>query len=410
MPLRVAHLSDIHYAPETLKEVDRCFTFAVDAAIDEKCEAGILSGDLFDHKVDLHTPAVNAVLTQVRRLADAMPVLILQGTYSHDAPGSLDVFKHVGGRFPVHVADRIEQVSLYRDEKQHLHWRASENWLFERILADTLLLVSCLPSINKGEVAAKLESVGDAATAVGDAVFELMQGWAPNNLQARSAGIPTIVTSHGTVSGCVTEHGCPMSGLDHEFSTGSLFAAEASAVMLGHIHAHQEWEQDGRRIAYPGSVGRLHFGEMQDKGLLIWDVAADRADAEFIVTPAKALLQADFDGAPDMAELATLSKTAEGAHVRVRYQIDEEFRSTVDKRAIEKLFMDAGAEVCKVEGRINPIQRSRASGMNKAVTLADKVKKWGEVTETEAGPLVERLAILESKDTDQIVADVVGDA
>ncbi|HET7674483.1 MAG TPA: metallophosphatase family protein [Gammaproteobacteria bacterium] len=405
--MKVAHISDVHYAAETLKEVDRCFTFAVDAAIERECETAILSGDLFDHKVDLHTPAVNAVLTQVRRLADTMPVLILQGTYSHDAPGSLDVFKHIGGRFPVHVADRIGQVSLYRDEKQNLRWRASDNWRFERILADTLLLVSCLPSINKGEVAAKLESVGDAATAVGDAVCELMQGWAPNNSQARAVGVPTIVTSHGTVTGCVTEHGCPMAGLDHEFTTGSLFAADASAVMLGHIHAHQEWEQDGRRIAYPGSVGRLHFGEMQDKGMLIWDVSADHADAEFIVTPAKVLLQADFDGAPDMDELATLAEKSAGAHVRVRYQIDEEFRSTVDKKAIEKLFMDAGAEVCKVEGRVNPIQRSRASGMNKALTLADKVKKWGEVTETEADPLVERLALLESTNVDQIVSDIV---
>jgi exonuclease SbcD len=32
-----------------------------------------------------------------------------------------------------------------------------------------------------------------------------------------------------------------MAGFDHEFTTGSLFAAGAQAVLLGHIHRHQLW-------------------------------------------------------------------------------------------------------------------------------------------------------------------------
>ena len=49
-----------------------------------------------------------------------------------------------------------------------------------------------------------------------------------------------------------------MAGFDHEFTAGSLFGAGAQAFLLGHIHKHQSWQQDGRVIAYPGAIGRVH--------------------------------------------------------------------------------------------------------------------------------------------------------
>lgn len=397
--MRIAQISDIHYAPETLVEVDRCFSYAIDQAIARNCQAAILSGDLFDHRLDLHSPAVAHVLMRVRDLADAMPVLILQGTFSHDAPGSLDVFKTLGGNFQVCVADRIQQVALVRHAAPPV-WNQSAGAAFTTIPPEAELLVSCLPSVNKGAVAA-LVGAEAAAEAVGDHVLSLLRSWAPPNLAARAAEVPTVVTAHGTVSGCITEHGVPMAGLDHEFTTGALFAAEASACMLGHIHQHQEWERDGRRIAYPGSIGRLHFGELADKGFLIWEVDTVQATAEFVVTPAKRLIQIEFDGPPDMAHLSEAAASAAGAHVRIRFAIDEEHRHSVDKDAIRALF--AAAIECKIEGRINPIQRSRSAGISRAVSLSEKLWKWCETTNTEPAPLTERLLLLEHQAPEQIV-------
>jgi exonuclease SbcD len=53
----------------------------------------------------------------VRRLADHCPVLMLQGTYSYEPPGTLSIFRLLGGRFGVHVADRIKQVGLDYDDE-----------------------------------------------------------------------------------------------------------------------------------------------------------------------------------------------------------------------------------------------------------------------------------------------------
>ena len=42
--MRVAHFSDLHYAGATLTEVDRCFSFAVDAAIARGVDCAVISG------------------------------------------------------------------------------------------------------------------------------------------------------------------------------------------------------------------------------------------------------------------------------------------------------------------------------------------------------------------------------
>ena len=400
--MKLFHASDLHYAPSTLDEVDRCFGFAVDVAVGEECDAAVITGDIFDHRVELHSPCVAALLRQVHRLAGHMPVLILQGTFSHDAPGSLDVFKTLAGKHPVAGADRICQVLLTATGG----WVVSESWQGEFDGASPRAIFSCLPSINKAGVAAVCgtQAVGEA---VGEHIHNLLTAWRDSNEAARQVNVPTVVLSHGTVSGSITEHGVPMAGLDHEYTVGSLFAAGASAVCLGHIHQHQEWEQEGRRVAYPGSIGRLHFGEVQPKGFLIWNVEADGADCRFIETPAKRLVQIEFPGAPDMDELKTLAAAASDAHVRIRYVLDEEHRHGVDKAAITALFA-AAAEV-KIEARINPIQRTRAEGMYRAQTLADKLAKWCEVTQTDPAPLTERLAVVGHKDPEAIVADILGE-
>lgn len=415
--MKIAHIGDVHYAPKTLDEVDRCFAFAVEQAISEECQVAVIPGDLFDHRVDVHSPAVSRLMQRVARLADAMPVLILQGTYSHDVPGSLDVFKTMGGKFPVFVADRICQVGLYiTEDKSAARFEPSQDWLFDDYQSDYRfgsgganeyrVLFSCLPAINKGAVAAAV-GAEKASESVGDYVYELLKGWAPVNLTARAAGIPTVLMSHGTVSGSINEQGVPMAGLDHEFTTGALLAAETAAVMLNHIHQHQEWHDgNGRAIAYAGSVGRLHFGEVKQKGFLIWDVQPDRALPRFIVTPAKKLLQIDFPGVPDMDELASIAKDSQGAHVRVRWVVDEEFRHSIDKEAIRALF--ASASEVKLEGRVNPIVRTRSEGITR-MSLAEKLQKWAEVTATDATPLIERLSVLQHKEPDQIVQSILGE-
>ena len=87
--MRIAHFSDLHFGTRTLAEADRCFGAAIDRAAVLGVQAAVISGDTTDHALDLHAPASARLAAQLRRLADLCPVLMLQGTYSHEPPGTL---------------------------------------------------------------------------------------------------------------------------------------------------------------------------------------------------------------------------------------------------------------------------------------------------------------------------------
>ena len=136
--IRIAHFSDLHYGTKNLAEADRCFGAAIDRAIALGVDVAVVSGDATDHALDLHAPAAERLVAQVRRLADHCPVLMLQGTFSHEPPGTLAIFRLLGGRHPVHVADRIEQVALTAQRD----WLASTTWYFDELPAGARALFS----------------------------------------------------------------------------------------------------------------------------------------------------------------------------------------------------------------------------------------------------------------------------
>ncbi len=407
--IRVAQFSDLHYGPKNLAEAERCFGDAIDRAIALRAQAAVISGDATDHAVDLHAPAALRLAAQIRRLADHCPVLMLQGTYSHEPPGTLGIFRLLGGRYGVHVVDRIGQVGLTSEGR----WLASDGWRFDTLPPNLLALFSCVPTVNKAVVASTVGAAA-AAPAVGEHLSELLQGFASAHHAARAAGVPSLGVSHGTVFGCLSEHGVPMAGFDHEFTTGALFAAETQAFLLGHIHRHQAWRRDGpagrQCIAYPGSIGRFHHGEEGDKGFLLWQVGADGADCTLHTTPARRTIDICFEGRPDLDTLReTIARqNLVGAFVRVRWTVAEEDRHEVDRAAIGQVLADA-AEV-KLEGRIVPVQRTRAAGIAQLHSLADKVRAWAELTACRPASLLACLDQLSSKTPEDIAATVLAAA
>ncbi len=402
MSLRIAHFSDLHYADETLGEVDRCFTHAVDQAISGRAEVAVITGDTTDHALNAHSPALVALARQVQRLAEHCPVVMLQGTYSHEPPGLLTLFPLIRGKHPIWVAERLQQVALTKTGC----WIGSNGWHFETLPEDVQLLFTAVPTLNRAALAA---SVGapDAACAMGDQLARVLAGYARGHLTARQAGIPVAILSHGTVHGCLTEHCVPMAGADHEFTSGALFGAEATAVMLGHIHKHQSWTKDARRIAYAGSIGRLHYGEEGDKGFLMWTLNADSANADLVVTPARHTHDIVFDGPPDLEALAEYAATHVLADtwLRIRWQVLEEERDQVDRGRIESML--SGAAGLKLEGRIIPVTRARASGIARELSLPRQIEHWAAITGTHAQDMFQCLEQLRLDTPEKIAGRVL---
>jgi exonuclease SbcD len=403
--MKIAHFSDLHYSHKNLPEAQRCFSWAVDQAIALGVEAAVISGDATDHALDVHSPAVEPLARNVRRLAEHCPVLMLQGTHSHEPPGTLSIFRLLGGRYPVHVSDRLEQVGLDRRGQ----WRASQTWRFDTLPPDLRAVFSCVPTVNKAALAAAIGAT-EAAGAMGEEIARVLRGFAPIHQAARAAGVATVGVSHGTVFGCLTEHGVPMAGFDHEFTTGALFAAGAQAFMLGHIHRHQAWENADQRIAYAGSIGRFHYGEQGDKGFLVWDIDPSGARFALHATPARRTVDIVFEGKPDLAQIEAVAAEhdLQGAYVRVRWTIPDEDRHEIDRNAIERVLAQA-AEV-KLEGRIVPVVRTRAGGISKAGSVAQMLAAWAGTAEVHAKPLLDRLAQLSVSSPEQIAQAVISGA
>jgi len=400
MSLRIAHLSDLHYCAKHLAQVDACMAHAVERVRASLPDVVVVSGDSTDHALNAHEPAFAALVQRVQQLAQCAPVLLLQGTFSHEPPGLLRAVQLASGRYPVHVAERLCQIAWHPAKG----FVESAGWRFEELPTHTACLFSCMPTVNKAAVAA---AVGAAAAPerMGDIVHDLLAGFAASNRRARARGIATVGVGHGTVSGCLTEHDVPMAGLDHEFGLGSLAACGAAAFLLGHIHRQQSWAVAGTTIAYAGSLARLHFGEVGDKGWLLWTVDGAAASFRLEPTPARATRDLVFEGLPDLAVIEAAAASVEGVAVRVRYTVPEEETARVDRARIEQLL--GSALELKIEGRVIPVVRARAAGISQAQTLAEKLARYAALTRVKPAALAERLDLLLAHSPEDLVRQLL---
>lgn len=399
--MHIAHMSDLHYCPENLAEADRCFGFAVDDAIRKSADVAIISGDSTDHRLDAHSPALLALARQIKRLADHCPVLMLQGTFSHEPFGMLRMLELIGASHPIAIADRIGQIGLTRDGQWQVADTSDINEHFQ-------LVVTCVPTVNKADLALMV-GAENASAEMGEHLAALLSHFNESNSAYRRLGIPTVLTSHGTVDGSMNETGVPMAGLDHEFTAGTLFAAGADACMLGHIHKHQDWVRDyegnHQVIAYPGSIGRFHYGEIGEKHYLLWNIRPGHATFESVVTPSRKMIDIEFTGAPDLDEIATVAQSCAGAYVRVTYKVDEEYAKTIDRSAIKQIL--AGCAEVKIVGEVLSVQRQRCAGISRMPSIIDRFNKWCEVTETPPTGLTDRLQMLQTMEPEEIASQII---
>jgi len=393
--VKIIHTGDLHYSADTLSEVERCMS-SVLSAVDATVDAVVIGGDTTDHRLDAHTPAFHALASRIREIASQVPTLLLQGTFSHEPPGMLRTLGLMHDN--IFVADRIGQVALTNDG---LWVPAPTGYAFGPSELEALhrdhsvkALFSCLPVANPAAVLALRGGTAEAAVsnaqALGDATAAVLAGWGSINNHARELGIPTIGVSHGTTKESRSEHGVPMHSMDHEYTTGMLFAAGCSAFMLNHIHLHQQWDVNGRRVAYSGSLPCLHYGETGDKVFLVWQVATTHAEFEARPSGAQQFADFAFHGVDNIDRVLAELRLADvrGKKVRVRVTLPITARDGFDADTVRAALADA-IEV-KVEPIYVPVTRVRAEGVGEA-THHDRLRLWAESTGLE-----ERLPELEA--------------
>jgi exonuclease SbcD len=392
MNLRVLHTGDLHFSDNNknglLDDIIKCTDHLIAVAHNVNPDIIVIAGDVCDEAVVFGSSASLAAARFIQACAGIAPVLIIRGTSTHDAPGSVGLLGELAGSFPIYTTDWPRQVGLLNDGR------------FSTIVDGTRprVLVSCLPTVTKANVvAASLGTIQDSSMDTASLIREMFQGWAIVNQVMREAGIPTILVGHLTVTGSQLSTGQVMTGRDLELTTGDLKLAGCDAYMLGHIHKQQSWDT----IYYCGSITRLNHGETEAKGFYIHDIHDSVVESRFYETPARVMKTKRIVGLPTVD---TVGDVQQGELVRIVYEVAEEDLHKVDEEGIREAALAKGAADVKIEKTIVPKVRVRAEGISRAATLEDKLMRWAETTG--AGitrEVIEKLALLETHEVEDIL-------
>lgn len=384
--MKIVHTGDVHFQNSSLlEEIKKCAVKIVETAQKEKPDLVVIAGDLFDHGVQLGSPASIEAVKFIQALGNVSPVIIIRGTTTHDAEKAIEIMKEVKANNPIYSTERIEQVGFYPNGFAPIN---TDN---EFRTNDLLSVISCFPTVSKARIASVLnpEDMSCLNNEGGKLIINILEYLGKKNERFTAKGIPAVFIGHGTVHGAIASTGQTMNGHDLEWTVGDLKLAGCSLYCLGHIHRAQAWGN----IFYCGSITRLNYGEAEEKGFYIHNVESNTVKSTFIPTPARKIKTKRAEGLPTEDLLADVT---EGDCVRIVYEINEEDLSRVNEDILKKVALERGAAEVKIEKTIVPKVRVRAEGISRVHSSEEKLKRWAELTGVEITPtVIEKLQMLE---------------
>ncbi|MCK2237144.1 MULTISPECIES: exonuclease SbcCD subunit D [unclassified Crossiella] len=244
--MRLLHTSDWHvgrtfHGRDLLAEQESVLTGLADVVVDERIDAVLIAGDLYDRAV----PSAEAVETCVRiltaiRAAGADIVLISGNHDSAQRLGAFGGFARAGG---LHLCTRIATLSA------------------PVLLADAHGPVACygIPYLDPDPALHALELTGCRGheAVLGEAMRRIRA-----DLAGRGEGVRSVVLSHAFVVGgeaSESERRITVGGVEHV--PGGTFSG-VDYVALGHLHGPQVLAEhlrySGSPLAYSFSEARHH--------------------------------------------------------------------------------------------------------------------------------------------------------
>lgn len=363
----IAHTGDLHFQVAQLDDALACFRVVIDTAIDRRCDALVIPGDIWEREtlVNESSPLM-PVVRMIRVAAHSMAVVMCYG--NHDKPGSLEIFKD---EIDVHVFDRPGSKSA--------------NGIY----------FSAIPYPSKSFMLSTVTAGQDASDEMAnEALRNIAAGFAAEYASDASmfrmkAETPHVLLYHGGARGGSVESGQTMYGGDVMIGAQELEASGADYVAMAHYHKAQKM---GDRCYFPGSLYHKNYGEVAQKYFNIVKVWRGGHEVEMIPLPSRPriLLQTTYEKprvyvTPEGQDMPDVS----GANVRVRVSMTAEQRRIYDRDEIIAEFPTAHS--VKPEPIVRPTSRAALSGVEKAKSLRDKVRVWA--TSTKADVDEETLAI-----------------
>lgn len=193
---------------------------------------------------------VDAILF-INELREICPVVAIEGTPSHDEPGSYGIFKDSG----LVLLQPNKTYGFYRNESNQtfIEENGIDNWDPEAILFG-------VPELNKNEIQSQLSLSAEEGNALAVDLFNGYMDSYVGPMRMKYQDIPAFMLFHGNVSDSSQENSSDMiiRSSDIVIKSEAFRRANLTRVSLGHIH--KPWESEVCNMGYSGSPG-LKWGE-----------------------------------------------------------------------------------------------------------------------------------------------------
>lgn len=346
-PIRVVHFADVHVGMENYGRLDpltgtssRVRDFldrldeVIDAAVERQADLAVFAGDAFRSR-DPEPTQQREFAARIKRLADAMPTLLLVG--NHDMPGmaakasSIDIFQalEVPGVIVGHRAEG--RVVETRRGPVFLAW-------IPYPMRNRLLTREDLHG----------KSLSELEEALRRAVADIVAGLAD---QAREQPMPRLLAGHLSLAEArLGSERTILLGRDLSLPTSAFSESAWDYVALGHIHRHQDLHPTGHPpVVYSGSLERIDFGEEDEaKGFCWVELGRGQTRWEFIPVAARPFrtIRVDTRTEADPTEAvlrAVAGSDLVGAVVRIFVDLRSDQEGLLREREVEATLEEASA-------------------------------------------------------------------
>jgi len=378
--MKFLHLADVHLGMENygridpstglhtrLKDFIKCFSFAVDIALEEKVDLVIFAGDAYKNSNPNPTHQ-REFARQIYRLSEAeIPVIMING--NHDNPvsfgkaASLDIFDtlNVSG---IRVVTKPELLDIETRSGPvqifGLPWPTKNLFLTKEEYKD----------FNDEESTKEIQKRASKK------IKEYARMMKP--------GTPAIFTAHlaaAEASYSGSERSAII-GRDPVFSTPALAQKEFDYVALGHIHKFQDLNLNNHPpVVYPGSIERINFGEEKDdKGVCLVNIENGKTSYEFIPLPARKFVTIDVVIGEEQDPTNTLIGEIEKydlseSVVRLFYTMPAEREDLLDFKRINSA-LEGAFLVSAIAKKSKPVERLQRTEISEDLGMLEAMDKY----------------------------------
>jgi len=383
--IKLLHIGDTHIGVENYGEIDkkigvnqRVLDFlkrlddAVNYGIDYEADIVLFVGDAFDKREPTQT-LQREFIKIMRKIPEAgIPLVMVPG--NHDMPA----VSYKASSLDIWDAFRIPGVIIGSYEMLHMI----------RLKNGRTLNVATMPYPLRSHLVASR----DTNTSLQELVIENIGLLAAQ--AKRKNENPTVFAGHFTIGqATLGSEQRLIIGNDLFVPVNALAREEFSYVAMGHIHKHQSLNGDkSPPVVYCGSISRVDFGEMEEKGW-VWVEIDDKGDAKWkFVTYYKVpdrefiSMKIDVRGENEPLELIIekiKNTNLEEAIVKIIIIANDHQRKQLSQRRIIKTLEQTKAHNYHIERRIKIPERIRMTVPVEELTVDELLLKYFEMNEVD---------------------------